>query len=94
MFEKSKNDQRADLSTISHEDEQSCSHGHSSCESETSISMAKKHEGMSEMVTLSTESTTEACDETDKVSDINIVVDEIQPKLNVPHKRNQKAIAS
>jgi len=56
--------------------------------------MAKEHEGMSEVVTLSTESTTEACDETDKVSDINIVVDEIQPKLNVPHKRNQKAIAS
>jgi len=63
---------------------QSCSHDHSPGESETSISMAKEHEGMPEVVTFSTESTTEACDETDKVSDINIVVDEIQPKHNEP----------
>jgi len=54
MFEKSKIDQQADLSTISSENEQSCSHDHLPGESETSISMAKEHEGMSEVVTLST----------------------------------------
>jgi len=46
--------------------------------------MAKEHEGISEVATASSASTTEASEETDKVSesDINIVVDTIQP--NVP----------